>query len=70
MKSLFYGDDLFFYLLKKTLSLNIEQISDLSDEMLEGNFLITDNSIFSTEGINLKKIKKIYIFSDRIDTKF
>ncbi|GLI55051.1 hypothetical protein PM10SUCC1_05660 [Propionigenium maris DSM 9537] len=70
MKSLFYGDDLFFYLLKKTLSLNIEQISDLSDEVLEGSFLITDNSIFSAECINLKKIKKIYIFSDRIDTKF
>ena len=50
MKFLFYGDDLFFYLLKE--------------------ILITDNNIFNIENIHFDNLKKMYIYSDRVETKF
>lgn len=70
MKYLFYGDELFFYLLKETLPLKIEKKESFENENYEEDILITDNNIFNKENINISIFNKIIIFSDRIDTDF
>lgn len=70
MKYLFYGEDLFFYLLNQSFPLDIERISELSEENLKDNFLITDSTIFLKKDIVIKNIEKLCIFSDIIDTTF
>ncbi len=70
MRYLFYGDELFFYLLKETISLKIERQETLEIENPEECILITDNNIFSVSDIDFSIFKKILIFSDRIDTEF
>lgn len=70
MKYLFYGDELFFYLLKETLPLKIERKENFEDGNYEEDILITDNNIFSKNNINISIFNKIIIFSDRIDTEF
>lgn len=66
----FYGDELFFYLLKETTSLKIERTEILEIENAEESVLITDNNIFAVSDIDFSLFKKILIFSDRIDTEF
>lgn len=70
MKYLFYGEDLFFYLLNQSFPLDIERISELDEEKLKDNFLITDNTIFLKEDISIENIQKLCVFSDIIDTAF
>lgn len=70
MRYLFYGDELFFYLLKETTSLKIERTEILEIENAEESVLITDNNIFAVSDIDFSLFKKILIFSDRIDTEF
>lgn len=70
MRYLFYGDELFFYLLKETTSLKIERTEILEIENTEESVLITDNNIFAVSDIDFSLFKKILIFSDRIDTEF
>ena len=70
MKFLFYGDDLFFYLLKETFTFDIERIENFEICFIEKSILITDNNIFNIENISFDNLKKIYIYSDRVETKF
>lgn len=80
MRYLFYGDELFFYLLKETISIDVEKIDKIEnfDFVSEANFedviLIADNNIFNSQeagdSINLSGFSKILVFSDRIDTEF
>lgn len=70
MKFLFYGDDLFFYLLKETFTFDIERIENFEICFIEKSILITDNNIFNIENISFDNLEKIYIYSDRVETKF
>lgn len=70
MKYLFYGDDLFFYLLKETISINIEKLNLSSEINFEESILISDNNIFNETELNISEFTKILVFSDRIDTEF
>lgn len=70
MKYLFYGDDLFFYLLKETISINIEKLNLSSEINFEESILISDNNIFNKTELNISEFAKILVFSDRIDTEF
>ena len=70
MKYLFYGDELFFYLLKETLSIDIERFETPENLTPEENILITDNNIFNDKEIEISQFMKIFVFSDRIDTEF
>ena len=69
MKFLFYGDDLFFYLLKETFTFDIERVENFEICFIEKS-LITDNNIFNIENISFDNLEKIYIYSDRVETKF
>ena len=70
MKFLFYGDDLFFYLLKETFTFDIERVENFEMCFIEEIILITDNNIFNIENIHFDNLKKMYIYSDRVETKF
>lgn len=70
MKFLFYGDDLFFYLLKETFTFDIGRVETFENTFSEESILITDNNIFNVENISFDNLKKIYIYSDRVETKF
>lgn len=70
MKFLFYGDDLFFYLLKETFTFEIERVETFESTFPEESILITDNNIFNVENISFSNLKKMYIYSDRVETKF
>lgn len=70
MKFLFYGDDLFFYLLKETFTFDIERVENFDICFIEKSILITDNNIFNIENMSFDNLKKIYIYSDRVETKF
>lgn len=71
MNFVFYGEDLFFYLLKETFSLKIEKIDIISEKLdMKDIILITDNLIFSVKNLNLSIFKNIFIFSDKIETEF
>jgi len=70
MKFLFYGDDLFFYLLKETFTFDIERVENFEICFIEKSILITDNNIFNIENISFDNLEKIYIYSDRVETKF
>lgn len=70
MKFLFYGDDLFFYLLKETFTFDIERVENFENTFPEESILITDNNIFNVENISFSNLKKVYIYSDRVETKF
>ena len=70
MKFLFYGDDLFFYLLKETFTFDIERVENFEICFIEESILITDNNIFNIENMSFDNLKKIYIYSDRVETKF
>ncbi|AVQ27288.1 LytTR family transcriptional regulator [Fusobacterium ulcerans] len=70
MRFLFYGDDLFFYLLKETFTFDIGRVESFENGFAEESILITDNNIFNVENISLENLKKIYIYSDRVETKF
>lgn len=70
MKFLFYGDDLFFYLLKETFTFDIGRVENFEKGFPEETVLITDNNIFNIENISFDNLKKIYIYSDRVETKF
>ena len=70
MKVLFYGDDLFFYLLKETFTFDIERVENFEICFIEKSILITDNNIFNIENISFDNLEKIYIYSDRVETKF
>lgn len=70
MKFLFYGDDLFFYLLKETFTLDIKRVENFEKDFVDETVLITDNNIFNVGNISFENLKKIYIYSDRIETKF
>ena len=70
MRFLFYGDDLFFYLLKETFTFDIGRVESFENGFAEESILITDNNIFNVENISFENLKKIYIYSDRVETKF
>lgn len=70
MKFLFYGDDLFFYLLKETFTFEIGRVETFESTFPEESILITDNNIFNVENISFSNLKKMYIYSDRVETKF
>ena len=70
MKYLFYGDELFFYLLKETTSIKIEKLENYKEKNYEECILITDNNIFSVKNMDISLFNKTIIFSDRIDTEF
>lgn len=70
MKFLFYGDDLFFYLLKETFTFDIGRVEAFENTFPEESILITDNNIFNVENISFSNLKKMYIYSDRVETKF
>lgn len=70
MNFLFYGDDLFFYLLKETFTFDIGRVETFENTFPEESILITDNNIFNVENISFENLKKIYIYSDRVETKF
>ncbi len=70
MNFLFYGDDLFFYLLKETFTFDIERVENFEKGLAEEAILITDNNIFNIENISFDNLKKMYVYSDRVETKF
>ena len=51
MKFLFYGDDLFFYLLKETFTFDIERVENFEICFIEESILITDNNIFNSRNV-------------------
>lgn len=69
MRVRFYGNELLSFLLKQIVEIEVIEQNEL-ELGNEEYFLITDDNIFKTKGIDLSGYKKIFILSDKIETGF
>lgn len=69
MEIFFLGNEYLSFLLSQIIDIKTISEGDLKEEF-DNSFLITDDSIFKMQNQDFSCFRKVFIFSDKIDTNF